>query len=53
MEGAECEANYCGGCNAEWFLIGDDITERCQEGKCVCVCGGGGRGVVALFQYGV
>ena len=34
MEGAECEANYCGGCNAVWFLNGDDVTERCQEGEC-------------------
>ena len=33
VEGAECEANYCGGCNAEWFLDGEDVTESCQGGE--------------------
>ena len=27
--GAECVANYCGGCNAFWFL---EDREVCQEG---------------------
>jgi hypothetical protein len=30
VNGATCVANYCGGCNAQWFLNGHDVTEQCQ-----------------------
>ncbi|OQV14515.1 hypothetical protein BV898_11237 [Hypsibius exemplaris] len=26
---AICHANYCGGCNAQWFLGIRDVTPRC------------------------
>ena len=30
VRGATCVADYCGGCNARWFLNGEDVTDRCS-----------------------
>ena len=25
-----CVADYCGGCNARWILIGQEVTSQCE-----------------------
>ena len=30
INGATCVSNYCGGCKAEWFLNGHNVTDQCQ-----------------------
>ena len=34
VEGATCVADYCGGCNARWFLNSQEVTSQC-EGKII------------------
>lgn len=35
VNGAQCKA-ICGGCYAQWFLNGRDVTEQCRESNSNC-----------------
>ena len=30
VAGATCVADYCGRCNAQWILNGQEVTDQCQ-----------------------
>ena len=31
VDNATCVADYCGGCNAKWFVDGVEVTDQCQS----------------------